>query len=125
MNRIRKAILFLQIYPIITTIVFSIDMVLNVSDIGNITNKVICPLFGTSLFVTTGLYLISRSLYVSIWSRVLYIALIAATLIEFIDQFLNIMPPNIILQELLLLLFFSGAIISFITFLYDKFKYKF
>lgn len=125
MNHIRKAILFLQIYPIVTTIVFSIDMVLNISGVGNITNKIICPLFGTSLFVTTGLYSISRSLYVSIWSRVLYIVLIAATLVEFIDQFLNIMPPNVILQELILLLFFSGAIISFITFLYDKFKHKF
>lgn len=125
MKRIRKAILFLQLYPIITTLVFSIDMILNISNIADITNKIICPLFGTSLFVTTGLYLMSRSLYVSIWSRVLYIALIAATLVEFTNQFLNIAPSNIILQELLLLLFFVGTIISFITFLYDKFKFKF
>lgn len=121
LGSIRKTIRFLQICPMVITIATLIDIVLDL--LGIVVTSFICTFFGTSLFITVGLYTISRSLYVSTWSKILYIALIVALLFDFVDQLFVFNITVIIFNELLLLILIVGILSSFITFIYDKFKY--
>lgn len=122
LGSIRKTIRFLQICPIVITTATLIDIVLDL--LGIVVTSFICTFFGTSLFITVGLYTISRSLYVSTWSKILYIALIVALLFDFLDQLFVFNITSIIFNELLLLILIVGILSSFITFIYDKFKYR-
>lgn len=119
---VRKTIGFLQLYPIVTSLFVIIDIVL---DFLNVTiTSFLCTFFGTSLYVTIGLYCISKSLYVSTWSRVLYITLIVAILFDFIDQLICFPIIGVEFNELILLIFTVGTTSSLFTYVYDKFKYK-
>lgn len=123
LGSVRKIIRFLQICPVVITIATLIDIILDL--LGIVVTSFICTFFGTSLFITVGLYTISRSLYVSTWSKILYIALIVALLFDFLDQLFIFSITAIVFNEILLLILITGCISSFMTFLYDKFKYKF
>ena len=123
LGSIRKTIRFLQICPVVITIATLIDIILDL--LGIVVTSFICTFFGTSLFLTVGLYTISKSLYVSTWSKVLYITLIVALLFDFLDQLFVFSITAIIFNEILLLILITGSISSFITFIYDKFKYRF
>lgn len=118
---IRRTIRFLQIYPVITTLCIIVDIVLDTLNV--FITPFICGFFGTSLFVTTGLYIISKALYVSTWSKSLYIALIAELLFDILDQFFHFNITAIIFNEIAMLIIGVGIIASFITFIYDKYKY--
>lgn len=123
LGRIRKTIRFLQICPVVITIATLIDIVLDL--LGIVVTSFICTFFGTSLFLTVGLYTISRTLYVSIWSKILYITLIAALLFDFLDQLFVFSVNAVVFNEILLLILIVGIISSLMTFIYDKFRYKF
>jgi len=123
LGSIRKTIRFLQICPVVITIATLIDIILDL--LGIVVTSFICTFFGTSLFLTVGLYTISRSLYVSTWSKVLYITLIVALLFDFLDQLFVFSITAIIFNEILLLILITGSISSFMTYIYDKFKYRF
>jgi len=123
LGSIRKTIRFLQICPVVITIATLIDIILDL--LGIVVTSFICTFFGTSLFLTVGLYTISKSLYVSTWSRVLYITLIVALLFDFLDQLFVFSITAIIFNEIILLILITGSISSFMTFIYDKFKYRF
>ena len=123
LGSIRKTIHFLQICPMVITIATLIDIILDL--LGIVVTSFICTFFGTSLFLTVGLYTISRSLYVSTWSKVLYITLIVALLFDFLDQLFVFSITAIIFNEILLLILITGSISSFMTYIYDKFKYRF
>lgn len=120
---IRKAISFLQIYPIVTSLFVLLNFILDFFEV--VTSNAISSLFGTSAFITIGLYIISRSLYVSTWAKSLYITLIAATLFDFADQLFLFSDKIIISNEIYFLIMIVGTISSLITFIYDKYKYKF
>lgn len=120
---IRKAISFLQIYPVVTSLFVLLNFILDFFEV--VTNNAISSLFGTSAFITVGLYIISRSLYVSTWAKSLYITLIVATLFDFADQLFLFSDKIIISNEIYFLIVIVGTISSFITFIYDKYKYKF
>lgn len=123
LGSIRKTIRFLQICPVVITIATLIDIILDL--LGIVVTSFICTFFGTSLFLTVGLYTISKSLYVSTWSKVLYITLIVALLFDFLDQLFVFSITAIIFNEIVLLILITGSISSFMTFIYDKFKYRF
>ena len=120
---VRKTIRFLQIYPIVTSIALLVDIICDI--FGIVITNFLGILFGTSLYITIGLYAISRSLYVATWSKSLYITLIVAVLFDFTDQLFHLPINAVIFNNILLLIFVIGILSSLCTFIYDKFKYKF
>ncbi len=123
LGSVRKIIRFLQIYPIITTFVIILDVILDFMHI--YITSFLCGFFGTSLFITIGLYLLSKTLYVSTWAKSLYLALIAVLLFDITDQLFHFIQSAIVFNELILLITGVGIIASLLTFIYDKYRYKF
>lgn len=119
-NNIRKTIRMLQEIPLVTS--FFVLVVYCTDIYGHDLCKYIYPLFGFSSYIMFRLYLVARKMYVSKWALVLYIMLIS---ISFVELFHNIFPmcvKSIIIQHLLNIIFVTGVISSFITFLYGKYK---
>ncbi len=121
-RRIRRAIRILQTTPI----VLSLFVVLcNITDILCVNlNWLLCPLFGFSVFVLLQLYRASRLLYVSRWSRVLYVALIMIVTTELLDEIFALSLKGVEMQQFVFCMLIVGVIVSLCTFIYDKFKYK-
>jgi hypothetical protein len=121
-RRIRRAIRILQTTPI----VLSLFVVLcNITDILCVNlNWLLCPLFGFSVFVLLQLYRASRLLYVSRWSRVLYVSLIMIVTTELLDEIFALSLKGVEMQQFVFCMLIVGVIVSLCTFIYDKFKYK-
>lgn len=122
-GRIRRAIRILQTTPII----LSLFVVLcNVTDILCVNlNWLLCPLFGFSVFVLLQLYRVSRLLYVSRWSCVLYVTLIMIVTTELIDEIFALSLKGVEMQQFIFCTLITGTIVSLLTFIYDKFKHGF
>ena len=117
---IRRAIGFLQVFPIIVVLVCIIDTIFDICDV-NI-ETILSSMFGTSLFVTSGLYLTGRRLGINKWSRVLYVTLLYAQLFVIADFIFDFNMTSVVFDEMLLLVLSTGIISSFITYIYGKYK---
>lgn len=82
----------------------------------------VCPIFGFSFYMLLRLYIVARKLYVSRWSRVLYVMLIVLTLFNFIDNMFFTPDDLVLANQITTIIFVSGTFSSFITFLYGKFQ---
>ena len=84
-----------------------------------------CPLFGFSIYTLSMLYLISRRLYVSKWSRILYLNLISISTIDFLDTIFKFSEKFATFQEFVFSIFIAVVVSSLCTYIYDKFKHGF
>lgn len=82
----------------------------------------LCPIFGFSLYMLVRLYAIARRLYVSRWSRLLYIILIFVSATDFLDTIFDFSCRIVEFQQHVFSLFIVGILSSLLTFIYDKFK---
>lgn len=71
------------------------------------------------------LYRVSRLLYVSRWSRVLYVTLIMIVTTELIDEIFALSLKGVEMQQFIFCTLITGTIVSLLTFIYDKFKHGF
>lgn len=83
-----------------------------------------CPMFGFSIYTLSMLYVISRRLYVSKWSRILYVNLIMISTFDLFDTIFKFSDRILSLQEFVFSIFIVGVLSSLFTFIYDKSKYK-
>ena len=119
-GKIRKAIRYLQEIPVVMSLVVILNFVCDTLryDIG----RYMHPIFGFSAYVLFRLYMMSRMLYVSKWSKVLYLTLILVCLVVFLDGIVDFSLVFVEFQELIFSMFIFGCFSSFLTFLYEKFK---
>ena len=122
-GKIRRAIRILQTTPV----VLSLFVVLcNITDILCVNlNWLLCPLFGFSVFVLLQLYRVSKLMYVSRWSRVLYVTLIMIVTTELFDEIFALSLKGVEMQQFIFCSLITGTIVSLLTFIYDKFKHGF
>lgn len=74
------------------------------------------------MYIMLRLYFVARRMYVSKWSLVLYLTLSCMSLVELIDNIFG-MPCNAItFHQVSQMVFITGILSSFITFLYGKYK---
>ena len=121
-NNLRKTIRLLQSIPIVLSVVVVIAFLLDTLDIYIMWYA--CPLFGFSIYTLSMLYLISRRLYVSRWSRILYLDLIMVSVVDLLDTIFKFSDRFLSLQGFLFSIFMSVVITSLFTYIYDKWKYK-
>lgn len=84
-----------------------------------------CPMFGFSIYTMSMLYVISRRLYVSRWSRVLYLNLIMVSTFDLLDTIFKFSDRILCLQEFVFSIFIAVVVSSLFTYIYDKFKHGF
>ena len=120
--KIRKAIGLLQIYPLVEG-VFAVIAYLFDSygiDIMYYLN----PVCGFSFFMSLLMFVVACCLCLSMWNKIMNLAFTIITLIDFLDIVfcfnLNFINLQMVINGILIV----GIIVSFITFLYDKWKYK-
>lgn len=123
MNNLRKTIRLLQSIPIVLSVVVVFGFLLDTLDIYIMWYA--CPLFGFSIYTLSMLYLISRRLYVSRWSRILYLNLIAISTFDFVDTIFKFSDRILCLQEFVFSIFIAVVVSSLCTYIYDKFKHGF
>ena len=85
----------------------------------------LAPLAGGSIYVLIRLYMVSRIIYVSRWARVLYLTLIFVCSIDFADNIFDFSYTFVGLQELIFCMMITGVIVSLLTYIHDKFRYRF
>lgn len=85
----------------------------------------LCPLFGFSVFVLFQIYRAARLMYVSRWSRVLYVTLIFIVTTELIDEIFALSLKGVEMQQFLFCMLIVGVIVSLCTYIYDKLKHGF
>lgn len=122
-NNLRKTIRLLQSIPIVLSVVVVIAFLLDTLDIYIMWYA--CPIFGFSIYTLSMLYVISRRLYVSRWSRILYLNLIMVSVVDLLDTIFKFSDRFLSLQGFLFSIFMSVVIASLFTYIYDKFKYRF
>lgn len=122
-NNFRKAIRLLQSIPIVLSVVVVVAFLLDTLDIYIMWYA--CPLFGFSIYTLSMLYLISRRLYVSRWSRILYLNLIMVSFVDLLDTIFKFSDRFLSLQGFVFSIFISVVIASLFTFIYEKFKHGF
>lgn len=120
---VRATIRFLQVYPIVIVLVGIVDSICYLCH--HELPMMINYIFGTSLFTTICLYIVSKRLFVSNWSLILYKTINLSLLFNIFDLIFNIQIDYKILQQIILIIFSIGTISSLLTFLYDKFKFNF
>lgn len=121
-NNVRRMLGFLQVYPIITGIIFVLNATIEL--LPECVSEILGYLFGSSLFVLIYLLLLSRNLYISKWSKCLYVMLTITTIFDIVDYILGFPDKPFVVQQILLIIVTVSTIASFITFLYDKFKFE-
>lgn len=122
-NNLRKTIRLLQSIPIVLSVVVVLGFLLDTCDIYVMWYA--CPLFGFSIYTLSMLYLISRRLYVSKWSRILYLNLISISTIDFLDTIFKFSEKFATFQEFVFSIFIAVVVSSLCTYIYDKFKHGF
>lgn len=123
MNNLRKAIRVLQQIPIVLSLVVVIGFLCDTYDLEIC--WYLCPIAGFSIYILAMLYFISRRLYVSLWSRILYLNLIMVSLVDFLDSIFKFSKKFATLQEFVFSIFIAVVVSSLCTYIYDRFKYKF
>lgn len=122
-NNLRKTIRLLQSIPVVLSVVVVFGFLLDTCDIYVMWYA--CPMFGFSVYTMLMLYIISRRLYVSRWSRVLYLNLIMVSTFDLIDTIFKFSERILCLQEFVFSIFIAVVVSSLCTFIYDKFKHGF
>ena len=122
-SNVRKAIRQLQVLPVVLSLFVLTGYITDIFCINLM--WFLCPMFGYSIYVLSTLYSMSRKMYVSRWSRVLYINLIAVVCIELVDEIFGLSLRFIEFQQYVMSMFIVGIIVSLCTFIYDKFKHGF
>ena len=121
-NNLRKTIRLLQSIPIVLSVVVVIAFLLDTLDIYIMWYA--CPIFGFSIYTLSMLYVIGMRLYVSRWSRILYLNLIMVSVVDMLDTIFKFSDRFLSLQGFLFSIFMSVVITSLFTYIYDKWKYK-
>lgn len=121
-NNLRKTIRLLQSIPIVLSVVVVIAFLLDTLDIYIMWYA--CPIFGFSIYTLSMLYVISRRLYVSRWSRILYLNLIMVSVVDLLDTIFKFSDRFLSMQGFVFSIFISVVIASLFTYIYDKWKYK-
>ena len=122
-NNLRKTIRLLQSIPIVLSVVVVIAFLLDTLDIYIMWYA--CPMFGFSIYTLSMLYVISRRLYVSRWSRILYIDLIMVSVVDLLDTIFKFSDRFLSLQGFVFSIFIAVVISSLCTYIYDKFRHRF
>lgn len=122
-NNLRKTIRLLQSIPIVLSVVVVFGFLLDTYDIGVMWYA--CPMFGFSIYTMSMLYVIGRRLYVSRWSRILYLNLVLISTVDFFDSIFKFSEKFATFQELVFSIFIAVVVSSLCTFIYDKFKHGF
>lgn len=122
-NNLRKTIRLLQSIPIVLSVVVVFGFLLDTCDICVMWYA--CPMFGFSAYTMSMLYIVSRRLYVSRWSRILYLNLISISTIDFLDTIFKFSEKFATLQEFVFSIFIAVVVSSLCTYIYDKFKHGF
>ena len=74
----------LQEIPIVLSIVVVIGFLCDTYDVEAC--WYLCPIAGFSLYILIRLYMVSRIMYVSRWSRILYVNLIMVSAVDLLDS---------------------------------------
>lgn len=122
-NNLRKTIRLLQSIPIVLSVVVVLGFLLDTLDIYIMWYA--CPLFGFSIYTLSMLYVISRRLYVSRWSRILYIDLIMVSVVDLLDTIFKFSDRFLSLQGFVFSIFIAVVVSSLCTYIYDKFRHRF
>ena len=122
-NNLRKTIRLLQSIPIVLSVVVVFGFLLDT--LGIYIMWYACPMFGFSIYTLSMLYVISRRLYVSRWSRILYLNLIMVSVVDLLDTIFKFSDRFLSLQGFVFSIFIAVVVSSLCTFIYDKFKHGF
>lgn len=122
-NNLRKTIRILQTIPIVLSVVVVVGFLFDTYDID--AAWYLSASFGFSVYVLSMLYLISRRLYVSLWSRILYIDLIMVSVVDLLDTIFKFSDRFLSLQGFVFSIFIAVVISSLCTYIYDKFRHRF
>jgi len=120
-NNLRRTIRVLQELPIVISVFVIANFLFDTIDVD--ADWLLAPLAGGSIYVLVRLYMVSRIMYVSKWAKILYITLIAVCSVDVFDIFFDFSDKFICFQEITFCMMITGVIVSFCTFIYDKFKY--
>lgn len=118
--KVRKAIALLQVFPLITSIVFIADILADAA--GLYITQWLEPLFGVSLFPVGIMYCAARNLKVQRWSRVLYFALLCVPVVAAADSVFGFNLSAELFNRTVFTILSAGCISSFLTFIYTKYK---
>lgn len=119
-KRIRYTIRILQEIPLVISFFVFLCYIFDFFKL--IMSNYFCPIFGFSFYIIFRLYCIARKLYVSNWSKILYIMLMIISLFELFDNIFFTKENAILANQLFIIIFTTGVFSSFITYLYGKFK---
>lgn len=119
-NNLRRTIRALQEIPVVLSVFVLVNFISDTLrlDIG----KYLCVFFGFSEYLLVRLYLISRRMYVSRWSRVLYVTLILVCTIVILDEIFAFSLVFVELQELVFCMFITGVLSSLCTYVHGKWQ---
>lgn len=122
-NNLRKTIRILQTIPIVLSVVVVVGFLFDTYDID--AAWYLSASFGFSVYVLSMLYIISRRLYVSLWSRILYIDLIMVSVVDLLDTIFKFSDRFLSLQGFVFSIFIAVVVSSLCTYIYDKFRHRF
>lgn len=120
--KIRKAIGLLQIYPLVEGIFAVIAYLFD--SYGTDIMYYLNPVCGFSFFMSLLMFAAACCLCLSMWNKIMNLAFTTITLIDFLDIVFCFNLNFINLQMVINGILIASIIVSFITFLYDKWKYK-
>lgn len=119
--KIRKAIGLLQIYPLVEGIFAVIAYLFDSYGIDIM--YYLNPICGFSFLMGLLMFVVACYLCLSTWNKVMNLTLLMITLVDSLDIIfcfdLNFINLQMVINGILL----TGIIVSFITFLYDKWRY--
>lgn len=113
----------LQEIPIVLSIVVVIGFLCDTYDVEAC--WYLCPIAGFSLYILIRLYMVSRIMYVSRWSRILYVNLIMVSAVDLLDSIFLFSKKFLTFQEFVFSIFIAVVVSSLCTYIYDKFKHGF
>lgn len=122
-NNLRKTIRILQTIPIVLSVVVVVGFLFDTYNID--VAWYLSASFGFSVYVLAMLYIISRRLYVSLWSRILYIDLIMVSVVDLLDTIFKFSDRFLSLQGFVFSIFIAVVVSSLCTYIYDKFRHRF
>lgn len=119
-HAVRNAVRFLQVYPLIVTIAFLCDVILDTLNV--VVTDIMGVLFGVSMTNIVWMWILARRLKVSLWSRTLYATLFLILIIDLIDLAIPLSLTAVMFDRLMFTILAVGCISSFLTYIYTKYK---
>ena len=116
----RTAIQFVKWWPIITTIVMMVSLILTLSDFK--TMSYLSPIFGCSLFTSICWWYFSKAFKFCFWHRLFILNLIVISLIVLIDKNIHHFEYIMYVRGLILLCCITILVSSTLYFRYGCFK---